>query len=202
MKPSAYHYAPPFLEVKYCWHFTPNEIFRINNAFMIAWIVHAHSPNRMNGHPYITHPVEMVQIAIDEFCIYDSHLIIDLILHDTDEHSIIPFFNHGIKIQFGVSVAEDNNLLTKTDENKAIYLEDIVASGKWRPLLAKLIDRLHNMRTLENSSVAFQQKQAKETRDLFLPLCNELSKIIPKEYETVPPIIYIELSRLCEKYGC
>lgn len=202
MRLSAYHLAPPFLEVKHCWNFGINEVVQINRAFMVAWMVHAHSKPRMNGLPYITHPIDMVYIAIDELNIYDSHLITDLILHDTDEHSIIPFFNQGIQVQFGVSVAEDNSLLTKTDANKLVYLKEILASGKWRPLLAKLIDRLHNMRTLENSSVAFQQKQAEETREFFLPLCNELSKIIPQKYETVPPRIYIELSRLCEKYGC
>lgn len=199
---SQYHYSPPFLGVQYYKYFLVSEIAQINKAFLIAWMVHAHSKPRMNGLPYITHPVEMVQIAIDEFHIYDAHLIIDIILHDTDEHSIIPFFNQGLQMQFGISVAEDNNLLTKTDANKLVYLLEIVLSRKWRPLSSKLIDRLHNMRTLENSTVAFQQKQARETREFFLPLCNELSKIIPSKHEAVPPRIYIELLKLCEQYGC
>lgn len=199
---SQYHYSPPFLEVQYYKYFLVSEISQINKAFLTAWIVHSSSQPRMNGLPYITHPVEMVKMTFDEFHVYDAEVAMDEILHDTDEPSVIPFFNQGIQMQFGVSVAEDNQLLTKTDANKLIYLEDIVRSGKWRVCLSKLIDRLHNMRTLENSRLEFKTKQATETRKYFLPLCNELSKIIPKKYEAVPPKIFIELVKLCEQYGC
>lgn len=202
MSPLAYQYRPPFLEVKYYGYFLLSEITQINKAFSVAWVAHYKTQPRMNGLPYITHPVAMTHIAMDELNIYDSELNITIILHDTDEPSVIPFLNQGIHLHFGLSNAENNQLLTKTDANKALYIETIILSKKWRVLLTKLIDRLHNMRTLENSTVAFQQKQAKETREFFLPLCNELSKIIPKKYEAVPPKIFIELTNLCEQYGC
>lgn len=202
MQLSAYRLAPPFLGVKHCYKFSIAEVIQINRAFLVAWIVHAHSPDRMNGLPYITHPIEIVEMALGEFRVYDANVVIGSILHDTDEHSIIPFFNQGVRVQFGEQIADDNRLLTKTDENKPVYLDDIVGSGRWVPLLIKLFDRLHNMRTLDNSDDAFQKKQATETRKFFLPLCNKLSKIIPQKYETVPPRIYIELLKLCEKYGC
>lgn len=201
MRSLDYNYSAPYLEARHYRKFLLSDVFQINKAYLLAWMVHFNT-FRMNGLPYITHPVAMTHIAMDEFHIYDPEVIVTIILHDTGEASIIPFINSGMQLQFGLSNAENNHLLTKTDNNKPVYLSKIIKSGKWRVVLTKLIDRLHNMRTLEDSDVDFQKKQANETRKYFLPLCGELAKVIPNEYEDVPPKIHNMLIILCEQYKC
>lgn len=193
--------VPPFLEVISQKRFDFREVLAINKAYFCAWSVHFNQ-FRMDGSAYIQHPIAMTRIAMNEFNIYNSELNITLILHDTDEPSIIPFFNSGLRVLFGKKIATNNHLLTKTDSNKKTYLKAIAQSMYWIVILSKLIDRMHNMRTLERTSSEFQKKQATETRKYFLKLCYTLAKVIPEEYKEIPTKIHIELATWCEHYGC
>ncbi len=194
-------HLPLFLEAKYYRYFTPTETVHINQAFLYANAAHF-GQIREDGSPYIYHPVRMVYILLDELHIYDEELIITLLLHDVREVWNFMFINATVMLWFGLKNERNMNALTKTDENKKTNLIDIASSGNWRIMLAKLDDRLDNMQTLDGLDPEFQKKQARETRELFLPLCGELAKVIPKQYARVAPLLHIRLTALCEKYGC
>ncbi len=194
-------HLPLFLEAKYYRYFTPTETLHINQAFLYANVAHF-GQLRSDGSPYIYHPVRMVHILLDEHRIYDTELIITELLHDVREVSKFMFINATVMLWFGLKNERNMNALTKTNENKKVYLQDIASSGNWRIILAKLDDRLDNMQTLEGLDPEFQKKQARETRELFLPLCSVLAKVIPKQYARVAPLLHIRLTALCEKYGC
>lgn len=198
---SKQNHLPLFLEAKYHKYFTPTETLQINQAFLYANTAH-YGQLRDDGSPYIYHPVRMVYILLDEFNIYDAELIITLLLHDVKENSKFMFINATVALWFGLKNEHNMNKLSKTDKNKEIYISGIAESGDWRIILAKLIDRLDNMQTLEKSKKPFQDKQAKETRSIFLPLCSVLAKFIPENYTKAAAIIHIRLIKLCEQYGC
>ena len=180
--------------------YTAYELENIDKAFLFAFIVHF-SQKRKNGQPYIVHPLTMAHISMNEFRIYDLHVVMDIAIHDTREQKGATLLGIGLRMFFDSETMKDNHLLTKTDKNKAVYLKKIVSSKNWRVLYVKLIDRLHNMRTLVGTSKEFQSKQTKETVEHFLSLCTELEKIIPDEYKEVPKKIHDKLIALCAQYG-
>lgn len=198
---SKQNHLPLFLEAKYHKYFTPTETLKINQAFLYANTAH-YGQIRNDGSPYIYHPVRMVYTLLDVFHIYDAELIITLLLHDVREVWKFMFINATVTLWFGLKNERNMNTLTKTLENKKKYAKNIEISGDWKIILAKLIDRLDNMQTLEGLDPEFQKKQAMETREIFIPLCSTLAKVIPEEYAFVAPMLRIQLSALCEKYGC
>lgn len=195
------NHLPLFLEAKYHKHFTPTETLQINQAFLYANTAH-YGQLRNDGSPYIYHPVRMVYILLDVFHIYDAELIITLLLHDVREVWKFMFINATVTLWFGLKNERNMSMLTKTLENKKKYAKNIEMSGDWKVVLAKLIDRLDNMQTLEGLAPDFQKKQALETREIFIPLCSTLAKIIPKKYTNVAAILHLKLLKLCEKYEC
>lgn len=66
----------------------------------------------------------------------------------------------------------------------------LLAMADARAVLIKLADRLHNMKTLEALPWVKQQRFAKETREIFVPLANRLGIASWKE----------QLENLCFKY--
>ena len=126
---------------------------------------------RMNGQPYIFHPRSMAYISINEFYVHDRRVNVLIAVHDTKEQPAILFLNLGFRLLFDSETSQDRNLLTKTKKNKPVYVKRISESGNWRVMYVKLIDRLHNMRTLDGTPSDFQKKQAQETKEFFLDLC-------------------------------
>ena len=66
----------------------------------------------------------------------------------------------------------------------------LLAMADARAVLIKLADRLHNMKTLEALSLVKQQRFAKETKEIFVPLANRLGIASWKD----------QLENLCFKY--
>jgi (p)ppGpp synthase/HD superfamily hydrolase len=66
----------------------------------------------------------------------------------------------------------------------------LLAMADARAVLIKLADRLHNMRTLEALPLVKQQRFAKETMEIFVPLANRLGITSWKD----------QLENLCFKY--
>lgn len=135
---------------------------------------------RKSGHPFVRHPVEVVDV-IAELNLDDASLAAGL-LHDTveDTESAI----EDIEKRFGEDVAylvdgvtklskiEFNNRKEHQAEN--IRKMIIAMSKDLRVILLKLADRLHNMRTLEHMPRHKQERIAQETMDIYAPLAHRL----------------------------
>lgn len=135
---------------------------------------------RDSGEPYITHPLEVVNILLPMKPDEDS--IIAALLHDVLEDTDIEV--DEIQKNFGESVIP---LLKGLEKLRKIYyrgrerqIENLrkmfLAMGKdIRVILIKLADRLHNMRTLHFLEKADKRKRiAEETLTIYSPIASRL----------------------------
>ena len=150
----------------------------IRSAFTFAEKAHA-GQKRRSGEPYITHP-----LAIAEHLArlkMDSKTIAAALLHDVCEDTDISHEEikklFGEEINFLVEGVTKVNKLKyhgaeRTSENlRKMFLaiaEDI------RVVIIKLVDRLHNMKTLSALPEAKQKRIALETLDIYAPLSYRL----------------------------
>ncbi len=151
---------------------------RLRDAFSLA--KEAHAPQvRKTGEPYIFHPIAVALIAARELRM-DVNSVIAAFLHDVVEDTPHPL--EEIQARFGDDVAYLVNVLTKK-EKKNYALSKQVDNFKQilnsmqhdiRPIMVKLADRLHNMRTLSSMRPDKQMKIAGETDYFYAPLANRL----------------------------
>ena len=172
-----------------------DDIFR---AFTVARNAHA-GVRRKSGEPYITHPLAVALIAVQEVGL-GPIAVISALLHDVVEDTDIGL--DQIRSLFGDRVARIVDGVTKidsvsnivqpqqTDEDNAnLPIQDLQnqshqAENYRKILLAmcddvyviflKLCDRLHNMRTLGSMKDIKKLAISSETQYLYIPLAHRL----------------------------
>jgi len=155
------------------------DIEMIQRAFDLAKEAHK-DQKRMSGELYIIHPVSVAYI-LAEFRM-DVETIVAAILHDVIEDTDISY--ETVKKLFNQDIADLVDGVTKIgridfqskEESQAENLRKmILAMAKdIRVVIIKLVDRLHNMRTLEYMKESKQIEKAKETLDIYAPIANRL----------------------------
>ena len=151
----------------------------IEKAYVFSARVHQ-GQTRLSGEPYLNHPLEVAHLIAQMQL--DVTSVTAALLHDTIEDSLTKV--EDIKEEFGDEVALVVDGLTKIskinfrseeEQQAENFRKMILAMSKdLRILLIKLIDRLHNMRTLEFHSRNSQQRIARETLEIYAPLANRL----------------------------
>ena len=129
-----------------------NDLERINFAYMASKYGHA-KQIRDDGTRYFDHPKAAAWIYIDELGGRDPRAIIDLLLHDLSEDAYL-LSPYRLFVNFGEDIALDVRGLTKLPKGKETteeYLGRVVVRGPWA-IVAKLCDRLHNLRSLKSST--------------------------------------------------
>ena len=178
----------------------------IIKAFEIANNAHW-GVRRKSGEPYMTHPLAVAQITVDEIGLGVKSVCAAL-LHDVVEDTDMTV--EDLKVIFGEKIATMVDGLTKmknvgevaqTNSEQALNFKKMIytLSDDVRVILIKLADRLHNMRTLDSMLPHKKAKIVGETLYFFAPLAHRLglSKIktelenlsfkhsYPKEYYTI-----------------
>lgn len=136
---------------------------------------------RASGEPYVTHPIEIAMIMAEMKL--DSASIMTALLHDTIEDTDATY--QDIAKNFGEEVATLVDGVTKLTRIESQTVEGkqaenfrklvLAMSEDIRVLLVKLIDRLHNMRTLGNFKNPDKRKRiARETLDIYAPLAERI----------------------------
>ncbi len=135
---------------------------------------------RHSGEPYLVHPLEVAGILVDMRL--DDVTIAAGLLHDTVEDTLTSL--DEIKRLFGEEVSFLVEGLTKIskieftsarERQAESFRKMLVAMSKdIRILLIKLVDRLHNMRTLQYMGDDKAQRIAQETLDIYVPLSHRL----------------------------
>ena len=135
---------------------------------------------RQSGDPYISHPVEAAYIASQ--LSLDVSTVTACLLHDVVEDTGCSY--DDIEAMFGKSVAELVDGVTKLKQIKYSSREEqqvenlrkmfFAMSKDIRVVVIKLIDRLHNMRTLGFMPEHKRLRIAKETLDVYAPLAHRL----------------------------
>ena len=140
----------------------------INKAIYFARKYHA-DQKRKSGELYYTHPLEVAYMISDYNLKTD--VIVASILHDIIEDSEITV--EIIQDGFGKRIAEIVDRLTRDrPDGTKLTVEEIINStyknGDKEVLLIKLIDRLHNIQTIESMSTQKIEKIIAETLTNFI----------------------------------
>lgn len=152
---------------------------RIRQAFYFANEAHR-GVKRRSGEPYITHPLSVARIVVDEIGLGVKSVMAAL-LHDVVEDT--DYTVEDIEHRFGAKVASLVDGLTKLEgafaQDTSQQAENfkkmlLTLSDDIRVTLIKIADRLHNMRTLGSMAKHKQMKIASETIYLFAPLAHRL----------------------------
>lgn len=159
-------------------------------AYDIAHYAHL-TQKRDDGEDYISHPVEGCLTMARDYHINNPLLYITFLFHDVGEDTtifgdreILPWWKfiiictNRVTRLFGPRVAELVVTLTKPgkidggwetkDEMMEIYLKKL--AGDYHAILLKMIDRLHNLRSLPSDDSERIRKQVNETKLLLLPV--------------------------------
>ena len=151
----------------------------IKRAFNMSQEAHKNM-RRRSGEPYVSHPLAVAQICVDEIGLGTTS-IISALLHDVVEDTELEI--EDIERHFGKKVARIIDGLTKIsdvfDHGSSQQAENfrkmlLTLSDDVRVILVKLADRLHNMRTLGSMPRHKQIRVSSETIYLYAPLAHRL----------------------------
>jgi GTP pyrophosphokinase len=143
---------------------------------------------RKSGEPFITHPLAVATILANLGL--DTTTLVAALLHDTVEDTRYTLTR--TQQDFGLEVAHLVDGVTKLDRVRfgadaeaETIRKMIVAGGRdLRVLVIKLADRLHNMRTLRYQPADKQQRIARATQDVLVPLADRLGiHVLKRELE-------------------
>jgi len=173
-------------------------------AYRLAKAAHKNQ-YRKSGEPYIDHPVQSAYIAAE--LSMDAVAISSALLHDVIEDT--PYTFEDIENFFGRNVAEIVDGVTKLTKLQYTNHEEqqvenlrkmfLAMSKDIRVVIIKLIDRLHNMRTLNFQTPEKQLEKAKETLEIYSPLAHRLgmskikSELEDLSLKYLDPIAYEEI---------
>ncbi|MBI3718342.1 MAG: bifunctional (p)ppGpp synthetase/guanosine-3',5'-bis(diphosphate) 3'-pyrophosphohydrolase [Sphingobacteriales bacterium] len=157
----------------------PGDKELIRTAFEMAADAHK-TMRRKSGEPYITHPLAVAMICVEEIGLGIRSTICAL-LHDTVEDTDVTL--EDVEREFGSEIARIIDGLTKisnvVDANTTQQAENfkkilLTLTDDPRVILIKLADRLHNMRTLDSMKVEKQLKISSETVYVYAPLAHRM----------------------------
>lgn len=186
------------------------DIELIKKAYIFSREAHC-SQKRMEGSPYIYHPLAVADILADMKL--DTATIAAGLLHDTIEDTGTSV--NDIKEIFGQEIMFLVDALTKLSKVEFKTKEDAQAENFRKMLLAmskdvrviliKFADRLHNMRTIEYLPEEKRRRIAAETLDIYAPLANRLgigwlrTEFEDLSFKTLMPELFNELQRKVAK---
>ena len=160
-------------------HHPDGDVEMLRRAYELADQAHA-GQVRKTGHPYITHPLA-VAWHLAHYGL-DAATIAAALLHDTVEDTDVTL--EQLASEFGSEIAALIDGVTKLDridyssveEAQAATIRKMVVAMAQdvRVLLIKLVDRLHNMRTVYALREEKQRRVARETLDVYAPLAHRL----------------------------
>lgn len=169
------------------------------------------SQKRIEGSPYIEHPLAVASILADMKM--DIGTIAAGLLHDTVEDTETTV--KDIRDLFGKEVAFLVEGLTKLSRMEFMTREEAQAENFRKMLLAmsedlriiliKFADRLHNMRTLQHLPASKQHRIALETLEIYTPIANRLgigwmrTELEDLSFRILMPDLYNELVRKVAK---
>lgn len=160
--------------------FTKEQKKRITKAYEFAQEAHQ-GQKRASGDEYFVHCIEtaatLVRMGLGSITVSSA------LLHDTYEDTDVSL--EEIEKEFGRDVAfivKGVSKLSKVQlkgSEEAYYLNNLqkmflAMAADIRVVLIKLADRLHNMKTLSALPREKQQRIAKETMEIFVPIANRL----------------------------
>lgn len=135
---------------------------------------------RRSGEPYLNHPVQVAYLLAD--LKFDQTCVAVGLLHDVLEDT--PATLAEIERRFGDEIAALVDGVTKIGRHEYVRRDEaqaetfrklVLASAKdIRVILVKLVDRYHNMMTLEHMPSESRRRIAQETLEIYAPIAHRL----------------------------
>ena len=160
-------------------YLSQKDLEMVEKAYIFSASVHQ-GQLRLSGEPYLIHPLEVTGMLVEMRL--DTATLITGMLHDTVEDTLATL--EQVEESFGKEVAFLVDGLTKISqitfgnqmERQAENFRKMILamSSDIRILLIKLVDRLHNMRTLDFHPPDRQKFIAQETLEVYAPLAARL----------------------------
>ena len=160
------------------------DVALVKKAYVFAQDAHKNH-KRYSGEPYFIHPAEIAEMLAELGA--DATVIAAGLLHDTVED--VDVAPETIEKEFGEEVLFLVEGVTKLGKHKYRGAERhaeslrrlLVATSKdIRVLFIKLVDRYHNMTTLEHVPKEKQQRIALETLEIYAPIADRLGMGVMK----------------------
>lgn len=155
------------------------ELGLVEKAFVFARQRHG-DQKRASGAPYMIHPVRAALILVEyrlDVETYAACLLHD-VLEDTDTTVKELQESFGEKVAAlveGVTKLRGLNYLSREENNLENVRKILLAmAADLRVVFIKLADRLHNMRTLQYLDDDKQERIARETMEIYVPLAHRL----------------------------
>ena len=177
----------------------------ITKAYNVAEVQHQ-GQFRKSGDPYIQHPLEVAYILATLHT--GPSTIAAGLLHDvledtnmTKEEMAKQFNNEVAEIVDGVTKISKLKYMTKSKALAHTHEKLILAMSKdIRVILVKLVDRLHNMRTIDYQTPEKKMRISQETLDLYAPIAHRLgmyrikAELEDLSFKALQPETYKEIS--------
>jgi (p)ppGpp synthase/HD superfamily hydrolase len=179
---------------------TPSAFESVVTAYEFSKHGHALQLPRDDGSRSFDHPKAATWIYVHELGGRDPRVIIVTLLHDMSEDSRM-LSPYRISLNFGEDIALDVRAVTKLpegDETLRQCLFRIIARGPWS-ILAKLLDCLHNVRTLCGCTREKQVRKAKDYR-MYLRLLVPALRAYGGEWATYADHIQSKMREALARY--
>jgi len=162
-------------------HLPTKDLERVERAFELGKEMHE-GQKRRSGKPYFDHCIAVADMLADMGA--DADTIIAALLHDTIEDT--PLTLKDVEKEFGKTVAalvDGATKLRKEDIAKKPTLDERVETLRKiftlmqqdvRIMVIKIVDRLHNMQTIEFLSKEKQKIMARQTLDVYVKIADRL----------------------------
>lgn len=158
--------------------FTATDSDRIRRAYEFAACCHA-GQLRKSGEPYITHPVAVAEIAVDAGL--DSTTVCAALLHDVIEDTWCDAVR--LRAEFGDEITTMVQNLTELGHG---HEQAAGATADERVLALRVLDRLHNMRTIQYLDQEKQRLTSQDAVNVTAPLAGRLGlPAIADELESI-----------------
>ena len=158
-------------------YYPKSDVSMIMRAYEVADTMH-YGQVRQSGEPYIVHPIAvalmLAEMTLDPDCVAAG------LLHDVVEDTSMTL--EDLQEEFGPIIAALVNRVTKLKRMSDLSKEEennenlrkmfISIAEDARVVVIKLVDRLHNMRTLQYMNTDKQMQKASETLEIYAPLAS------------------------------
>jgi GTP diphosphokinase / guanosine-3',5'-bis(diphosphate) 3'-diphosphatase len=151
----------------------------IRRAYLFS-ALHHRGQTRASGEPYLVHPIAVASILADMRL--DEVSVSTGLLHDVVEDTLVDL--DTIRNYFGEEIALLVDGLTKIANISDLSKEKQQAENVRKMVLAmitdvrvvliKLVDRLHNMRTMQYLKPEKRERISQETLDIYAPIAHRL----------------------------
>lgn len=182
----------------------------IIRAFDFGMMMHE-GQKRKSGEPYMSHPVEVMDIIAE--LRLDSASLAAGLLHDVVEDTqttvdeLRELFGDDVAFLVdGVTKLSKLSFNTREEAQAQNFRKMIIAMSRdLRVIVLKLADRLHNMRTMKHMPAHKAERIAEETLDIYAPIAHRLgiswikTELEDLSFRYLYPEAYFELAEQVSK---